>query len=108
MSRVPYAIQGVLFVPLFVALIFVLKMFCPASAGDMCFSDYFAVPVFLPLVMIYTLFDFQGEALGQELIFVLLYWGLIGFLVGFVIDILTKRDQYIPPSQYLPEQRPPL
>lgn len=98
----PYAFQGVIFIPLLVGLIFVLKMFCPDSAGNMCFSDYFALPLFLPLVMVYRIFGLESEALGQELLFLILYWSLIGFLLGLILDLYTR------PSPYSPEQRPPL
>lgn len=102
MRRLPYALQGLLFVPALIALIFVLKAFCPESSGEGCFADYFATPIFLPLVIIYKLFGGNSAALGQEFLFILLYWAAIGFLLGFILDLYTRR------SQYSPEQRPPV
>jgi hypothetical protein len=98
----PYAIQGLLFAPAFIGLVFLLKAFCPGSAGDSCFADFFAVPVFLPLITMYKIFGQVPGANGQEFLFLILYWSLVGFLVGFILDLYIRR------SQYSPEQRPPL
>jgi hypothetical protein len=100
--RLPYALQGIIFAPLFVGLIFVLKSFCPESAGEMCFADFFAVPLFLPLIAVYKVFGYIPGPNGQEVLFLILYWALVGFLIGFILDQYTRQ------FQYSPEQRPPL
>lgn len=109
MMRIPYSIQGMLFAPALVGLTFLLKAFCPASAGNDCFADVFATPVFLPLIAIYKIFGYMpASSGGQELLFILLYWALTGFVIGLIIDLFSKRGQYTPQSPYSPEQHPPL
>ena len=91
-----------LFAPVLVALIFVLKGLCPGSVGSACFADFFATPIFLPLVAIYKIFGYAPSASGGEVAFIFLYWALVGFVLGLILD-LYKR-----PPQYSPAQRPPL
>lgn len=100
--RLSSATKGILFAPTLICLFFILKAFCPESAGDACFADQFAVPIFLPLIAVYRLFGSSDIILGQEFLFVLIYWSFVGFLVGFILDLYTHQ------SQYLPEQHPPL
>src|SRR5687767_14461702 len=102
MRNIPSSVQGLLFGPILISLFFVLKAFCPDSAGEMCFADQFALPIFLPLGAIYKIFGDSDIIFGQELLFIFVYWALIGFLIGLILD-LCKR-----PPQYSPEQHPPL
>ncbi len=106
--RLPYAIQGALFLPALVGLLLILKAFCPAAADGSCFADFFATPIFLPLVALYKLFGAAPPFNGQEFVFIFLYWALIGMLVGLLADMFSKRDPYNPQSPYSPSQRPPL
>lgn len=98
--RLPYAVKGAALAPLIVLIIFILKSFCPATGS--CFVDWLAIPIFLPLIAIYRIFGENTGIWGQEFLFIILYWGVIGFLLGFILDQYTHR------SQYLPEQHPPL
>ncbi len=92
--KLPYSIQGMLFAPVLIALVFLLKAFCPASAGDACFADWFATPVFLPLIAIYKVFGkMPGASNGQELLFIILYWTLTGFILGFILDLITRSKE---------------
>jgi hypothetical protein len=91
-----------LFAPVLVALLFVLKAFCPESAGDACFADWFATPIFLPLIAVYKIFNHVPTASGQEAVFIFLYWALVGFVLGLIPDLYRR------PRPYSPEQRPPL
>lgn len=91
-----------LFAPTLVALLFALKAVCPASAGEACFADWFATPIFLPLIAVYKIFDHVPTASGQEIVFIFLYWALVGFVLGLILDLYTR------PRPYSPEQRPPL
>ncbi len=100
--RIPSAIQGAVFAPVLVCLFFLLKAFCPESAGDSCFADQFAVPIFLPLVAVYKIFGDSSVVYGQEFLLIIVYWALIGALVGLILDLCIRL------SQYSPEQRPPL
>lgn len=100
--KIPYSIQGMLFAPVLVTLLFILKAICPESAGNACFADWFATPIFLPLVAIYKIFGQIPLVSGQEVAFIFLYWALVGFVVGLILD-LYKR-----PRPYSPAQRPPL
>lgn len=99
--RIPYAIQGAFFAPILIGLAIVLKIACPAPVGAGCFADYLAVPIFLPLILVYKIVG-PGLILIHELWFVVLYWIAIGFLIGLIFDLRTHQ------SQYLPSQRPPL
>lgn len=98
--RIPYVVWGLLLAPALVGLIFVLKALC--SSENVCLADYFAVPVFLPLITIYKIFGSAPAGGGHELLFILSYWGAVGALIGFILDLYTRR------SRYLPEQHPPL
>jgi hypothetical protein len=105
--RLPYALQGAIFAPVLVGLIFALKASCPESAGDACFADYFATPIFMPLLVIYKIFGGTSAAIGQEILLIFLYWGVVGFLIGFLIDLAIRRDQHTPQSPYSPGQHLP-
>lgn len=85
--RLSSKFQGALFAPALICLLFVLKAFCPDSAGESCFADQFAVPIFLPLVAMYRLFGDSSIVGGQELLLVFGYWAFVGFLVGLVVDL---------------------
>ena len=111
--RFASALKGLFFAPAIVCLFFVLKAFCPESAGDSCFADQFAVPIFLPLVAVYKIFGNSSIIGGQEFLFIMLYWAITGFLVGLILDLCTRQspyspEQHLPPSQTsVPESRPP-
>jgi hypothetical protein len=96
--RIPYSLQGMFFAPVLIVLIFTLKAFCPGSAGDACFVDWFATPVFLPLVAIYKIFGQIPVANGQEFLFILLYWTLVGLLVGLLIDLIRHKPAPVAPN----------
>ena len=90
--HIPYSIQGALFGPIFIGLSIFLKALCPKATGAGCFADHLAVPIFFPLTFLYKI---GGEfSTRHELWFLLLYWGLVGFLVGFIFDLRTSRSQY--------------
>lgn len=96
----PYALQGFIFAPAFVGLIFLLKALCPQGTGDICFADHFAVPVFMPLIALYQLFGIESSPSSQEFIFVLMYWAVVGFLIGLLIDLLTKKESKSSPPSF--------
>jgi hypothetical protein len=97
--RVPYSIQGALFGPVLIVLTVILKVSCQPG-NTHCFADYFSVPIFLPLILVYK--TFGRDMISHELWFVVLYWSLVGFLAGLIFDLHTR------PSPNLPEQHPPL
>lgn len=99
MRRTSSAIKGLFFAPALVCLFFLLKAFCPASAGSSCFADQFAVPIFLPLVAVYKIFGDSSVLLGQEFLFIILYWAFIGYLIGLIVDLLTHREVHQDVSQ---------
>ncbi len=98
----PAAIKGLFFGPALVCLLFILKTFCPGSAGDACFSDQFSVVIFMPLIAVYDIFGGTDVIKGQEFLLIIAYWAVIGFLIGLILDLYTRQ------SQYSPEQYPPL
>jgi hypothetical protein len=91
--KVPYYIQGALFAPALVGVLFILKITCPAGAGQGCFSDPFLTPVFMPLTFIYKVFGNSPFVVSHEPMFILLYWILIGLFVGMLFDILNHKKQ---------------
>lgn len=94
LMRVPYAIQGMLFAPALVALAFGLKVICPVSPGSGCLSDYLSTPIFMPALFVENL---VGEGIGSyvlEMIVVLLYWALVGFLIGLILDLRKTPSRY--------------
>ena len=101
--HIPYSIRGALFAPALIALTLVLKVFCPASIdiGSVWFANHLAVPIFLPLILLYATVG-KGLVLIHELWFVVLYWSFIGFLIGLILDLYMRR------FRYSPVPRPPL
>lgn len=91
--RIPHFIQGTLFGPAFIGLAFFLKLTCPASAGVGCFADHLALPIFLPLVFVYKIVD-DNLIMMHELWFILVYWSLVGMLVGLILDLRKSQSQY--------------
>ncbi|MEK7135137.1 MAG: hypothetical protein AAB780_00325, partial [Patescibacteria group bacterium] len=88
MQRIPSSFQGALIAPILVSFFFVFKAFCEGE----CLADSFAVPIFLPLVAVYKIFDTPAIIQGHEFLFVILYWAFVGFLIGFIIDLLTHKE----------------
>src|SRR3989338_5616349 len=99
--RIPYSIQGALFGPVLIGLSLILKLLCPAPVGAGCLTDYLAVPIFLPLIFVYKIVG-GHLIMYHELWFVILYWSLVGLLIGLIFDLRNRR------FPYLPEQHPPL
>lgn len=94
--KLPYAIQGLFLAPALIAVEIILKGFCPASGSESCTADYFASSIFLPLVFIYKVFGSSDIIANQEFLFIFLYWSLVGALLGFILDLYTRRFQYLP------------
>jgi len=99
--HIPYFIRGALFGPAVIGLTLILKAMCPVSAGAGCFPDYLAVPIFMPLILLYATVG-KSLVLVHEFWFVLLYWSVVGLFIGLIFDLRTR------PSRYSPAQRPPL
>lgn len=93
--------QGLFFGPVVIGLFFVLKSFCPDSADGVCFADQFAVPIFLPLVAIYKIFGNSDIIFNQEFLFIVVYWALVGFFIGLILDLYKRPQEYLP-EQHLP------
>ena len=87
--KVPYAVQGMLFAPALIGLLFVLRITCPAS--DMCFSDHFAALIFMPVAFVYKVFGNNTYLTSHESLLILVYWALVGFLVGYIFDLLREE-----------------
>ena len=98
--RIPYFVQGAFFGPALIGLSIILKVLCPPATGAACFADNLAVPIFLPLIFVYKIVG-ENLVVVHELWFVVLYWSLVGFLIGLIFDLRSH------PSQYSPAQRPP-
>ncbi len=94
LMRVPYAIKGMLFAPALVALAFFLKVICPESPGSGCLSDYLSTPIFLPAIFVESAVGKSIGSYGLEMLVVLLYWALVGLLVGLIFDLRKIRSRY--------------
>lgn len=91
--KIPYFIQGAFFAPALVGVLFILKITCPAPAGQGCFADPFLTPVFMPLTVIYKIFGNVSFVIAHEPIFILLYWIIVGIFVGLLFDILEDNQE---------------
>ncbi len=91
--KIPYYIQGALFAPALVGILFILKITCPAGGGQGCFADPFLTPVFMPLTFIYKVFGDTSFLISHEPIFILLYWVILGLFVGMMFDILKHGKE---------------
>jgi len=89
--RLPYSVQGLLFAPALLVLVFFLRLTCPVSTNEACFSDYFSVPAFMPLAFAEKVMRVTMGSMFYEIAFVMIYWTLIGFLVGLCFDVYKKR-----------------
>jgi len=92
--RIAYAIQGALFALALIGLVFIIKIGCPVGAGQGCFSDYFTVPMFMPLGFIYKFFGEVPVVYANESIFILLYWALVGLLIGLCFDLFPRKNRF--------------
>jgi hypothetical protein len=81
----PYWLQGALFAPTFLLLLFFLKISCLGESE--CFADVFSTPAFLPLSAVYRAFGPVGSITNHEPIFLLVYWMIVGLLLGLLFDI---------------------
>ncbi len=88
--KVPYALQGALFAPAFIGLLFILKITCPASGG--CFSDHFAGLIFMPVAFVYKVLGGNTFLTARESLLILLYWAIVGLLVGYIFDLLRPEE----------------
>jgi hypothetical protein len=88
--KFPNWLQGLLFAPALVALLFLLKATCPAPTGVGCFADPFIKPVFLPLIFLYKTYGQTTYILEHEVLIIILYWAVVGLLVGTLFDIKKK------------------
>jgi len=91
--KIPYFVQGAFFAPALVGIIFILKITCPAGAGQGCFADPFLTPIFLPLTAVYKVFGSAPFVVAHEPAFIILYWIILGIFVGLLFDILKHENQ---------------
>jgi hypothetical protein len=91
--RVPYAVQGFLFAPAFIGLVFFLQVTCPEPSGGGCFADLFTLPMFMPVVFIHYVWGGLAILTQYELMFVVLYWSLVGALFGLCFDIYKEDER---------------
>jgi hypothetical protein len=89
MKRVPLWAQGALFAVAFALLIFFLKITCPIELG--CFADPFLLPLLSPLIFVHYL----GPLGSFEPFFILLFWCLVGMLIGFLFDKIWGNGRKI-------------
>jgi hypothetical protein len=87
--KVPYAIQGMLFAPALIGLLFVLNITCPANGS--CFSDHFTGAIFLPVAFVYKAFGNNTYFTNHESLLILLYWAIVGLLVGYIFDLIREN-----------------
>ncbi|MFZ2048836.1 MAG: hypothetical protein WAV25_00855 [Minisyncoccia bacterium] len=89
--KVPYSIQGLIFAPVLIGLVFLLKITCPVGAGQGCFADNFLTPVFMPIKFFYRAFQGHESYLAlHEPFFILGYWAIVGLVVGLCVDLFRN------------------
>ena len=98
MKRIPYSLQGLIFAPALIGVIFILKVTCPASTGEWCFADNFVRPTFMPLKFLYQVFGTNHAPLlaNHEPLFILGYWSIVGFFAGLVIELYIHMKKSPP------------
>lgn len=90
--KVPHRIEGLVLAPAFASTILILKLSCPVKTGEGCFADIFFKIVFLPLHFLYKVFDNYSVWIAQnEILILIVYWGIVGFLVGLYVDVHKKK-----------------
>jgi hypothetical protein len=92
--KIPYFLQGAFFAPACAALIFALKITCPAPSGVGCFADPFISSVFMPLPFIYRVFGEYHSLAAHEPLFILGYWLVIGLVAGLTLDLYIAQSRY--------------
>lgn len=92
--RIPYSIQCALFAPALLLLIFVLKISCPVETGEGCFADIFLPAAFFPLAFVYQAFGELAYLAENEVWVMLVYWTVVGALLGLILDLYRDRSQY--------------
>ncbi|MDQ3089984.1 MAG: hypothetical protein M3Q24_02430 [bacterium] len=89
---VSHWLEGLVIAPIFAAVIFLLKLTCPADTGEGCFVDPFYGILFLPLPFIYKIFSSNLVLVGRhEILFILGYWAIVGFLLGLLVHVHKKE-----------------
>ena len=73
-------------------VVFFIKVTCPAPAGGGCFADTVATPIFMPVVFMHRMFDTTYGSLWVELLFLVVYWSLVGMLIGFCFDLYRNKS----------------
>lgn len=92
--KVPYSIQGALFVPALLGLIFILRVTCPeVGIEEGCFADTFATPLFMPAVFMHTVWAGESFVAQYELVFLMLYWIAVLFLLGLCFDLFEDKHK---------------
>jgi hypothetical protein len=91
--KIPYWYQGMIFAPVLVGLLFILKITCPAPTGVGCFADPFLVPVFSPLVGLYKIFGNIPAIAQHEPLIILLYWSIVGTFAGLCLDVYKRASK---------------
>lgn len=91
--HIPNFIKGAFFGPAFIGLVFILKLTCPVSVDLGCLADYLAVPVFLPLSFAQHIMG-DNFVIAHELLFMFVYWSLVGMFIGFIFDLHKRQSQY--------------
>jgi len=78
------------FAPVVIGLLFILKITCPAPTGVGCFADPFLTPVFYPLVGLYKIFGNIPLISLNEPLVILLYWSIVGMFIGLCLDLYKR------------------
>lgn len=95
-TKVPHFLEGLVLAPVFAATVFFLKLSCPVATGQGCFADAFYKILFLPLPSIYKVFSNHLVLVGRhEIVFLLIYWALVGFFLGLFFDIHKKPTKKV-------------
>lgn len=82
MTPIGRAFHGALFTSLLSILVFFLKVICPLNVG--CLADPFLIVLFYPLTIFEKLGITNLVPYAYEPLFILLFWGFFGFIIGWI------------------------
>ena len=87
--RIPLLYRLPFFFDALLLLSFGLKFICPLDSG--CFTDPLVQLSFWPLFLVEGK-EWFSFSVGQEIVFLLIFWFLAGALLGSVLDLFKREN----------------
>jgi hypothetical protein len=92
-SKLQACIKGGVIGDIYFIVLVLVNLSCPADTE--CFSNYFMIPIFTPLILIEPfLSKTQINYINNNNILVnLAIWFIIGSILGIIYSLFTKRNE---------------